>query len=128
MQDLIKCDAKEVERYISLLKGRHIDCKYKRVRLDKVCPACKKDALERQLDAVNTIKEIPIIPLYVCSDCGERSYYLTKEYLLYLVETKRELFDKGEAAEYEKDSKKFVDELKEYVIRIFASKRILCIR
>jgi transposase-like protein len=127
IQDLIKCDTREIERYISKLKGAHSERAYMAIKLHKVCPECKKDSPRRQLEGT-TIREVPIIPLYVCDSCGCRSYHLTKEYLLHLVEKKRALFSAAEAAEYEKDPKKFVDELREYVIRIFASKRIMCIK
>lgn len=127
LQTVMKLDGNDIEKYIEKLCRTATSCEYKEVFLEKPCPSCGEKPLKKPYRAV-PLSEIPVIPIYMCQKCGSRSYYLTKEYLSYLVEEKKELFEPLELEGYHKDKDKFMDELKEYIIRIFASKRILCIR
>lgn len=95
---------------------------FREIKLKKGCPKCGKEELKRELSPV------PVMPIYICSDCDSRSYHLTDDYLEYLVENNKELFDGKELQEMSGSREKFTAELKEYVIRIFASKRIACIK
>ena len=101
---------------------------YEEVKLNRQCPHCGETSLVRFADSVVASKDLPVMPLYSCSVCKKRSYYLTDEYLEFLVKNNASLFEGAELAELEKDSQAFMHEIKEYIIRIFAAKHIERIR
>jgi transposase-like protein len=98
------------------------------VKIKKKCPSCSSESLVIDLEAQDDKVNVPIMPLYRCDKCSGRSYYLTDEYLEYLVSNNISRFSKQEVTELSANSDAFKKELKEYIIRIFASKRIMCIR
>jgi transposase-like protein len=100
---------------------------YEEVRLKKACPNCGSDALSRCTKSVSG-GGMPVMPLYLCSNCNKKSYYLTTAYLEYLVRSNISLFAKEELPELDRNGKEFVKELEEYILRIFASKKIMRIR
>ena len=95
---------------------------YEEIKLKKQCPYCGSDALARSINIEKG--QVPIAPIYECKNCSEKSYYLTEEYLQYLVLCNKELFEKQELRQLEANEKEFLGELSEYIVRIFASKRI----
>jgi uncharacterized protein YbbK (DUF523 family) len=97
---------------------------FERVTLKKPCPKCGKQDLNRERPSAGGIRGIRVIPVYVCGGCGSKGYHLTDEYLDFMIENNKGLFDGKEMAEMSRDRGAFASELKEYVIRIFASKRI----
>jgi hypothetical protein len=99
---------------------------YEEIKLKKQCPYCGSDALARSINIEKG--QVPIAPIYECKNCSEKSYYLTEEYLQYLVLCNKELFEKQELRQLETNEKEFLGELSEYIVRIFASKRIKRIR
>ncbi|MEM3227778.1 MAG: hypothetical protein QXR58_02185 [Candidatus Micrarchaeaceae archaeon] len=99
---------------------------YNEVTLRKSCPNCGKAALRRSVSNENG--GVPIVPTYVCTSCKGRSYYLTDQYLRSLVLENKGLFSKNEIEELERNEEDFFKELKEYIIRIFASKKIMAIK
>ncbi|MFI5412862.1 MAG: hypothetical protein ACHQX1_03140 [Candidatus Micrarchaeales archaeon] len=101
---------------------------YSDVRLSKKCPKCGESGLLRHVEAFTSKDEVPIMPLYHCKNCKTSSYYMTDSYLEYLVHTNRELFETVDIKEFENNKSVFMTELKGYVIRIFASKKIMCIK
>lgn len=101
---------------------------YEEVKLNRQCPHCGGTSLVRFANSVMTSKELPVMPIYSCNACTKRSYYLTDEYLAFLVKNNKALFEGAELAELEKDSQAFMHEMKEYIIRIFATKHIARIR
>ncbi|MGC8651731.1 MAG: hypothetical protein ACP5UH_00555 [Candidatus Micrarchaeia archaeon] len=124
--------SEDIEREISgiikmnmITKVRHEQ--YEDITFSKPCPKCGAKALKRYTDVYKE-SPVPVMPLYVCSACGSKSYYLTDEYMERLVMDHRELFTEAELLELDKSKGAFLKELKEYIIRIFASKRILCIK
>jgi predicted RNA-binding Zn-ribbon protein involved in translation (DUF1610 family) len=133
VQSLLKMEGTRIhERTSTYMKnaglGEAREVEFTDVKLNKRCPNCGKDTLSRRASTVRDFKDIPIMPIYDCTSCRWRSYYLTDTYLTYLVHNNKELFDHEESSELEKDERQFLGELKEYIIRIFASKRILCIK
>jgi hypothetical protein len=68
------------------------------------------------------------MPLYSCTGCSTKSYYLTRDYLEYLVDNNNSMFEAAELSELSKDKNAFMSELEAYIIRIFASKKIMCIK
>jgi hypothetical protein len=99
--------------------------KYVPVRVGAECAKCRGGiARELDLKCPGEIKSVPVVPMFVCVGCGSRYYHLTDEYLIRLVRSNAALFDSEEARERGKDEGEFVKTLQEYVIRIFASKRI----
>ena len=103
---------------------------FSEVVLDKPCPTCGTRAVmidyrQRRLKSVN---DVPVMPIYTCGTCNTRSYHLTDSYLEYLVYNNASLFSGVESQEMSSDRDKFLHELREYIIRIFASKRIVQIK
>ena len=97
---------------------------YETVYLKKSCPKCGNTSLNRYFDG----KNVPIVPVYRCMNCSSNSIFITDEYLSKLVKNNGNLFDKKEIEELSKNNDYFMSELKEYIIRIFASKKILSIK
>ncbi len=91
------------------------------------CPKCGSAKIRRDIDAFKD-GSIPIVPRYVCMDCGARLYRLSDKYLENLVYSNKQMFSEEELKALDKDSAAFMNELKEYIIRIFASKRIIEIK
>jgi hypothetical protein len=99
---------------------------YERIRVAAACSKCNADKITRELDLVGGLlpEEVPVIPIFRCIGCGQRHYSMGREYLEALVKRNEGLFEEAEIAERNKDEKLFVNTLNEYVIRIFASKKI----
>jgi hypothetical protein len=99
---------------------------YELVVVAASCTKCGTETIARDLDRQDTRKvyKVPVIPLFVCSTCKTRFYSLTDAYLKRLIEGNVSLFEKGEIEQRDKNEMEFVHELHEYIIRIFASKRI----
>ncbi|MCL5007287.1 MAG: Lar family restriction alleviation protein [Candidatus Marsarchaeota archaeon] len=96
---------------------------YAPVRLSKPCPLCGANALVEHRDS-----GVPIIPIYRCESCGAKAFFLTDEYLSQLVKENIKAFSDEERSELDANPGKFSKELREYIIRIFASKRIIGIK
>ncbi len=102
---------------------------YERVKVDAACAKCKGEIVrELDLKMPCDITSVPVVPMFVCKNCKSRYYLLTDGYLERLVQKNAALFEKDEFRERETDVKAFVSNLQEYVIRIFASKRISKLR
>ncbi|MGC8710201.1 MAG: hypothetical protein ACP5RF_01130 [Candidatus Micrarchaeia archaeon] len=100
---------------------------YEGVHINAECSKCGKRSIRRELDLIDTrlLSKVQTMPIFVCTSCGQKFYSLTDTYLKTLIRLNMELFTKEELAEREKDEGAFVNELKEYIIRIFASKKIM---
>jgi len=105
-----------------------VELEYMPILLDRPCPKCGAQFIPRYAEVFASREEVPIMPLYWCKECRTTSYRLTDSYLEYLVENNWALFDGMEKKELEADRDKFMSELKSYIIRIFASKKIMCIK
>ncbi|MGD0729239.1 MAG: hypothetical protein ABR981_04140 [Candidatus Micrarchaeaceae archaeon] len=101
---------------------------YSEVKITKNCPNCNESALELYVEAFASNGKVPVVPTYHCKNCKGKSYYLTDSYLEYLVNENKGLFSDAELIELEKDRNAFMNEIKAYIIRIFASKKILNIK
>ena len=132
MQQIVKNErplnsiAYDIMRENNILSARETN--YTKVRLNKKCPKCDDEGLLRYMDAFSSKNELPIMPLYYCNKCSTKSYHLTDNYLKFLVEKNNGLFSSGEILEMNSDRNGFLEELRSYIIRIFASKRIMCIK
>jgi hypothetical protein len=104
-----------------------VDETYSEIKLDKKCPTCENDSLKRILDLAKE-PSVPIMPTYVCTTCNGKCYYLSDTYLESLVSNNTSMFSDTERKELEANKEAFLHELKEYIIRIFASKRIIRIK
>jgi predicted RNA-binding protein YlxR (DUF448 family) len=107
---------------------RTAECEYSEIRLAKQCPACGGAVLKRVSDFTQEMPNVPVMPTYECSGCKGRGYYLTDEYLEQLLTEQAKLFSRQEKKEMEENRAAFKAQLNEYIIRIFASKRILQIK
>ncbi len=99
---------------------------FSEIVLKRGCPNCGRYPLRRCLDG-RASGNVPIIPLHYCSACGSRCYMLTEKYLENLVERNRQLFNAQESASMGGNRRAFMSELRENIIRIFASKKLVCI-
>lgn len=100
------------------------DVAYKEVAIDKACPWCGKRKLVRFVQAYRSKAEVPVVPLYHCTECRGRSYYLTDDYLIHLISSKPELFEEAERKKFEEGRDAFVAEIRGNIISIFASKKL----
>lgn len=100
--------------------------RYEPVRMETLCTKCGNAGLSRELDMQlpERIREVPVMPIFVCRKCSQRHYSLTDEYLRYLVASNKRLFEDNELKEIDNDMEASINVLKEYIIRIFASKKI----
>ncbi len=101
---------------------------YSEIRFNKKCPTCGADSLQRLAETISDSSKMPVMPIYVCGSCKGKSYYLTDSYLEHLISNNVDLFEENERKALDSDKGAFVKEIKEYIIRIFASKRIMCIK
>jgi hypothetical protein len=122
-----KDNCAELSRYIGVCDCRPVKAGgYRGIVINARCSACGSVGLRRSLDAVrpSEIRSVPVIPLFACGQCGKSHYSLTDEYLALLVQSKSSLFDKEELEQIDGDREASVRLLQEYIIRIFASKKI----
>ncbi|MEM3503824.1 MAG: hypothetical protein QW134_06340 [Nitrososphaeria archaeon] len=114
----------EAKEYLLNIKAKKIITKpYSDVKLNKKCPNCGSISLERIKDG-----DISIMPIYTCKICGARSYDLTLEYLENLIKENILLFSDEEQKELEHNHAAFVTELNDYILKIYASKKIMHIK
>jgi hypothetical protein len=133
LQRPVKLDKEGVDKRVrDVLKATGLETAQKTefigVMLKKPCPKCSEYALASHTEAFSSSGEAPIMPIYHCTSCKAKSYYLTDQYLEYLVESNRELFSENDISALSSDKAAFLSELREHIIRIFASKRIMCIK
>ncbi len=90
------------------------------------CSSCSSIGMHRKLDKVppSEISDVPVIPIFVCNNCHKNHYSLTDAYLSNLVKRNAHLFDETERSEIGQDTEKSIKTINEYIIRIFASKKI----
>lgn len=90
------------------------------------CEKCGNLGLARELDQLQTktMKDVPVLPIFLCAKCNQKHYTLTEEYLNGLVEANKHLFEPEELMEIDTDPEATINTIREYIIRIFASKKI----
>ncbi len=129
-------DADPISELSGYLSGYAIDLasvdRYEGVKINAKCSKCASLGLARELDRSIPIgfNDVPVIPIFVCinSKCGQRHFSLTRDYLAVLVNGNRQLFESDELRELDENPQAAMDTLQEYIIRIFASKKISRIR
>lgn len=122
-------DQKEVVE--AFMESNEIEPKesvYEPIKLHKECPSCHHNTLVRHASTEKKPSKIPIMPMYDCSSCGAKAYHLTDRYLKKLIVSNKELFEGMDMKEFEADEQKFINELKAYILRVFASKHVLNIK
>ncbi len=100
--------------------------RYEKVEASLPCVKCGTGKVVRELDTdvKDTDGTVPVVPIFICTSCGNKSYSISRKYLEKLVDGNLELFEQEELAERSKDSGIFINTLEEYIIRVFASKKI----
>lgn len=116
----------ELSSYVGSLLEINDVGEYKQIEMKAKCTECGNVGLVRELDThqAKSIVNIPVVPIFVCRKCGHKHYSLTDQYLKTLVANNKHLFEPSELEEINKDRYGSINTLKEYIIRIFASKRI----
>lgn len=132
-QILLKPDAETIKgRVAQVMKDANITvtkvAEYSEVKINKPCPKCGEFGLSRYVEEFASRKDVPVMPIYYCKGCTAKSYYLTRDYLENLVSNNRGLFTESEISELDSDRNAVMKELEGYIIRIFASKQIMCIK
>lgn len=125
-QSILQSDKQPMSFAKQFIDGIHtetVEVAYGEVKLDKSCPKCS-GSIHRVAKAGMKVTDIPIMPLYMCAECSSKCYYLTEEYLNHLVSRKESLFLDTEIALYKTDTESFINDLKQYINRIFAAKHI----
>ena len=117
-----------LEKYLGI--SLHIEKKasYDRVNVSASCRKCgPREKIYRELDLtlISYVESVPVVPIFRCIGCGSRFYAMEIEYLNALVSRNTALFTEDERRGIEKDSESAIKELNEYIIRIFASKKIM---
>ncbi len=98
---------------------------YERVVAKTSCTECKGQVVrEFDLREPKSIVEVPVVPIFVCTNCNKRFYSMTESYLRALVEGNPGLFESDELREKQENADVFINTLNEYIIRVFASKKI----
>jgi hypothetical protein len=130
-QKLVVATQKEIDEIInSSLSGAAVNSSsdFKEIKLNRGCPKCGTLGLDRTGLDPGARDKISVMPLYLCGSCGCRGYYLTDHYLKSLVLERGGLFSDEERKQLMEDERAFMDEIKAYIIRIFASKKVECIK
>jgi hypothetical protein len=117
-----------LEKYLGI--SLHVEKKvsYDRVKISASCKKCgsgEKISRELDLTLISYVESVPVVPIFRCIGCGSRFYAMEREYLNALVSRNIALFTESERIGIEKESESAIKELNEYIIRIFASKKIM---
>jgi hypothetical protein len=116
-----------VEGYVGTgIQYIEVKAEYRGIVMNAKCRNCGGTGLVRELDThkLSEIRDVPVVPLFLCSSCKSAHYSLTDAYLRKLVESNRDLFEADELAGISADMNGSINTLQEYIIRIFASKKI----
>ena len=131
-QKLVKLNGHTLHDLVSdFLESAGIEPKesvYEEVRIGARCPSCGSAGLRRAAQSAASPASVPVMPLYTCQNCGAKSYHLTDSYLRELVSHNKGLFEPKELEELNTDEERFIKEIREYIARVFASKKILSIK
>lgn len=123
-----------IEKLKDYLKTEELAVKkvssYTHVAVNATCDSCGKKSIKREFDLVepNRILNVPVVPLFVCTSCRKKFYSMNKGYLKKLISNNVDLFEPEEVKNKDISRDEFVEEMKENIIRIFASKKITLIR
>ena len=114
---------KEIDKELEIFS---IDA-YSKVEVNATCENCGKKSISRELDLLEAgrISDVPVVPMFKCTNCSKKFYFMGEEYLKNLVSRNISLFEPEEIKLGGKDEVAFLKEIHEYMIRIFASKRLL---
>jgi hypothetical protein len=115
-----------VESAASIAKERESG-QFMKIKLNRKCPKCGNIGMQRAADSVGPEFRAMVMPIYTCSSCSTKGYHLTEPYLKFLLEKQKELLSEKEKEEMMANEAAFIKEIKAYIIRIFASKKIDCI-
>ncbi len=94
---------------------------YSGIRAGAKCSDCGSRDIARELKPIDPV---PLVPIFVCRSCNGRFFSMTDEYLRILVENNPHLFEQSELEKKEKDDGAFITELKQYIISVFATRKI----
>jgi hypothetical protein len=89
------------------------------------CKTCGTK-LVRELEFLEpiAIEDVPVVPIFRCTSCDKRFYSVTRTYLEHMVDRNNTMFEEQERSVLNDNRESFVNLLNEYIIRIFASKKI----
>ncbi|MDE1855942.1 MAG: hypothetical protein KGH49_01770 [Candidatus Micrarchaeota archaeon] len=121
--------ANHVKHIASELTIRSVES-YSGVEVRAKCDGCNGKSIKREMDllAPPTILKIPVVPLFVCTNCKKKFYSMTPTYLRKLVARNTEMFEKNELEMRNAGEQAFIDEVQEYMVRVFASKKLTRIK
>lgn len=96
------------------------------IKARAICESCNGKEIVREFDTIDTKKvaNVPVVPIFVCSGCKKRYYSMNPKYLKRLIARNPDLFKPEELKGSDVDEVAFMKEIQEYMIRIFASKKL----
>jgi hypothetical protein len=115
--------AKELSEGLANAKGSPVSVEYREKEIEKRC-RCGGRLKREDTVPVNA----PVVPAYACLSCNARYFNITDEYLAKLIRYNKGLFDDREREELEGSPEEFKSELKDHIIKIYASKHIMKIK
>ena len=117
---------KEAGAHISSNGGVANFTKYDGLKVNGRCLGCNSRNIKREFDLINPgeIRNVPVMPIFICLDCKSKLISVTDEYVSALAKRNPHLFEKSEIEEKGNDWDGFIRELKQYIISVFAAKRI----
>ncbi len=99
-------------------KGNPVATEYAEIDVLKPCPKCGGSL------AYEDSRADVVLPVLVCGSCRSKSFCLTDEYLAKLVKLNKVLFDDSERKMMDESPDAFKAELRDHIIKIYASKHI----
>ncbi len=97
---------------------------FEHVRARAACSSCGGMAVEREMDRMRTenMREAPVIPVFVCTNCGSRFCLVNDDYVKNMISkySRYIAMEKGQSTE----SAAFISSVKDNIIRSFASQNI----
>ena len=131
-QRLIKLGNAAVKDIAEAFMEQHslepLETVFEEPKLEAKCPSCGSGRLDRYAKSVKSPNSVPVMPIYQCRECGAKSYHLTDAYLKKLAVSNPGMFELKDLKSMAEDEERFIKELREYIVRIFASKKILSIK
>jgi hypothetical protein len=97
---------------------------FEHVKARAVCTKCGGGDIERELDRQDTekMRELQVVPVFVCNGCGSRFCMVGKDYIKALISKYSRYIKMGSGQDIENEA--FIESVRGNIIRSFASQNI----
>lgn len=122
--DIYRQARAHVSKFILDKEVRFVKCTGSDISIK--CQECKIGTIKREFDLIDPKDMISIhtMPIFVCLNCNKKFISVTEEYVSALVKRNPNLFENSEVEEKNKDWDGFIKDLRQYIISVFAAKKI----